>query len=137
MIMRYWLMIIILMFSAYGAYIVLTHTHLPYAENSLEYFLILIAPWILLIGSLKAWHRCFVWRRMLQERQSPPVLSRGQYHSQKTKTRPGILEQSCFLFFLLSVAAILKQFSVSHIEWWISSALGAYFILRRFITRIG
>ncbi len=136
MIMRYWLMIIILASSAYGAYITLTHAHVPYADNSWEYILVLISPWVLLFGSLKAWHRCFVWRRMLHARQKPPVLSRGKYLNQKSTTRPGILEQSCLLLFLLSVAAILKQLSVSHIEWWIGSALGAYFILRRFIARI-
>lgn len=130
MIIRYLFNIIMLFAFAYGAYGVLNYSNAQLMGEHWQYYLYLVSPWALLYGSLKAWHRCFVWRRMLEHRQTPPILSRGKHSIHKTTTRPSILEHGSFLLLVLAVAAILKQFSVSHIAWWIGSLLGAWFALR-------
>ena len=135
MTLRYWFNLILIVACGYGAFVVLVQDYLPYGKNDWRHYLYVAAPWMLLIGSLASWHRCYVWRRMVQDRQSPPVLSRSKYRNHKSKMRPHILEHSCALLFLLAVAALLKQFSVTHIVWWIGSLLGAWFTLRFVMAR--
>ena len=135
MIIYAWINIIFLGFCAYGAWGILNETVPAYRISEFLFVLYMIAPWALLYGSIKSWHQCFVWRRMLAKRQTPPVLSRGQYRSEKSLARTSLLERICSLLFLLAVAAILKQFSITHIEWWIGSLIGAYFALRMVIKR--
>ena len=127
---RTWLYIILICFCAYGAWGILNETVPAYRVSEFLFVLYMIAPWALLYGSIKAWHQCFVWRRMLAKRQIPPVLSRGHHRTEKSLGRTSILERICALLFILAIAAILKQFSITHIEWWIGSIIGAYFALR-------
>lgn len=132
--MRRWLNIIMLLACGFGAYGVLSGAA-SYSSRHWQYYLYLISPWVLLYGSLKAWHKNFIWRRMLSNRNINPVLSRGQHRPQRDILRPNILEHSCKLLFLLAVAAILKQLSVSHINWWIGSLIGAWLTLCAVLLR--
>lgn len=130
MIRKTWFNILMLVACAYGAYGVLNQTNAPFTPNHWQYYLYAISPWALLIGGLKAWHRSYIWRRMLANRQKPPVLNRGEHRVETTLPRPSILEHGSFMLVILAVAAILKQLSIAHIAWWIGSLLGAWFILR-------
>ena len=73
---------------------------------------------------------------MLNNRQSAPILSRGEHRTQKDILRPNILEHISMSLFLLAVVAILKQLSISHIEWWMTSIIGAIFTIRLAIKGI-
>ncbi|MCU7859113.1 MAG: hypothetical protein KZQ86_04615 [Candidatus Thiodiazotropha sp. (ex Lucinoma kastoroae)] len=111
-------------------------TTTPTLQGTGLYYFYLISPWALLFASAKAWHQNFIWRRMLSNRQSSPVLSRGEHRAQKDILRPNILEHSSTALFLLAVVAILKQLSISHIGWWLVSIIGAIFTLRLIIKGI-
>ena len=137
MFLRAWITIIFLGLCSYGAWSILNGNVPAYEHSEIPFVLYMIAPWALLYGSIKAWHQNFVWRRMLAKRQTPPVLSRGQVRNTKSSGRTSMLERICSLLLLLAIAAILKQFSITDIEWWIGSLVGAYFILRRALKRAG
>lgn len=136
MVLRTWLKITILLACAFGAYAELYRASSTYGTQHWQYYFYLISPWILLYGSIKAWHQNFVWRRMLNNRQTSPVLSRGGHHTEKGILGPNILEHSCMLLFLLAVTAILKQRSILHIEWWIGSLVGAWLSFRMVVREI-
>lgn len=136
MTIRHWLAFILIIVSGYCSFVALTWDRIPYGHHDWQYYLYCAAPWILLILSIRAWYRCYLWRRMLQDRQTPPVLSRGKSCNKKSRMGPNILERSCALLFLLSVAAIMKQFSVAYIEWWISSMCFTWITLRFVMARV-
>ncbi len=135
MTIRHWLAFILIIVSGYFTFVAFAQNRLSYGNSDWQYYLYIAAPWILLILSIRAWHRCYLWRRMLQDRQTPPVLSRGKSRNKKSRMGPHILEHSCALLFLLSVAALLKQFSVAHIEWWIGPVCFAWITLRFVMAR--
>ena len=115
--MRIWINIAFLTVATLGAYSVMTGK-VPYAP-SWQYYLYQACPWVLLYGSMKAWHRCFTWRRMSAAKNKAPELSRGQHQSSRIKQRTGILEYICFGLFLLAAASILKQLGIANVSWWI------------------
>jgi len=128
--------IILLMACAYGSWRVLNNKVPSFDQDWLVFCLLWLSPWILFFGSIKAWHRCYTWRSMLGVRNIEPALSRGQHVSEKTKPRAHILEYFCCALFILSCAAILKQFGLSHIGWITGSVIFSIFILRVAIKKI-
>ena len=107
MFVRSWINIAFLMAAAYGSYKVIAHPY--YMSGTWQYYLFLICPWVLLVGSLKAWHRCLTWRRMMAAKNISPDLARGAHRPSRSRPRPSVLEYACLGIFLMSVAAILKQ----------------------------
>ncbi|MBT2970530.1 MAG: hypothetical protein KME56_12425 [Candidatus Thiodiazotropha sp. (ex Ctena orbiculata)] len=136
MFVRIWFNILILLACSYGAYGILDNTAYFYTTQHWQYYLYIVSPWILLFGSIKAWYRTFIWRRMLNNRQTPPILSRGEHRTKKNTLRTSILEYCSILFLLLAVAAIMKQLSIGHIFWWIGSFIFAFFMLRFAIKKV-
>jgi len=136
MTIRTWFKIIILLACAFGAYGELYHASSAFSTQYWQHYFYLISPWLLFYGSLKAWYQNFIWRRMLNNRQTSPVLSRGGQRMEKSILGPNILEHSCGLLFLLAVTAILKQRTIPHIEWWIGSLIGTWFSLRIIVRGI-
>ena len=134
MFMRTWINIIFLLAAAYGSYRVIAGKF--YIASTWQYYFYLLSPWVLLIGSIKAWHRSFTWRRMMAAKDISPELSRGLHQSSKLKQHPSILEHACLSLFLMSVVAIFKQIGIADTPWWIGSILGSYFMLRLTIGMI-
>lgn len=130
MMKRVWINIILLLALAYGAYGVLGNADNRYTPAHWPYYLYVASPWLLLVGALKAWYRSFIWRRMVHQRQAIPILSRGEHRIENAIQRPSILEYASIGMVLLALAAILEQFSVSDIPWWIGSLVGAWIVLR-------
>ncbi len=130
MMKRVWINIILLLAFAYGAYGVLENADSRYTPAYWQYYLYAASPWLLLFGALKAWYRSFIWRRMVHQRQAIPILSRGEHRIENAVQRPSILEYASIGMVLLALAAILEQFSVSDIPWWIGSLVGAWIVLR-------
>ncbi len=128
MFIRAWVNIILLMAGAYGSYNVIADQ--SYNAHAWQYYYYLISPWILLFGSIKAWHRCSVWRRMVPQKNISPELSRGHHKPSKLKQRPSILEYASLILFLMAVAAILKQLKIPNSHWLMGGAWGSYFMLR-------
>ena len=127
MFIRTWINIICLLAAAYGAHNVIVGKF--YAQGTWPYYFCLVSPWVLLFGSMKAWHRCFTWRRMSAAKNITPDLSRGEHRPSRLKERPGMLEHACSALFLIAVWAILKQFGSDNATWWIGSSAGIYFML--------
>lgn len=134
MTFRIWKNIMFLLVAAYGAYDVLMDK--PCAFRSWQYYFYLICPWVLLFGSLKAWHRSFTWRCMVAKKNISPKLSRGRHQPSTSRQYPSILEYASLSLFLMAVTAILKQFEVANIPWWIGSTIGSYFLLRLIIGMV-
>lgn len=107
MFFRAWINILVLSAAAYGAWGVMTG-EVPYAPLW-QYYLHQACPWVLLYGSMKAWHRCLTWRRMMAAKNIAPDLARGAHRPSGSKQRSGLLEHACLGLFLIAVAAILKQ----------------------------
>ena len=110
MFLRAWINILILSAAAYGAWGVMAG-EVPYAPIW-KYYLYQASPWVLLYGSMKAWHRCLTWRRMMAAKNIAPDLARGAHLPSGSKQRSGLLEHACLGLFLIAVAAILKQLEV-------------------------
>jgi len=134
MIIRYWVNILFLVVCAYGACEVIAGV--TFTPEHWQYYFYLIAPWALLFGSTKAWHRSFIWRRMLAKRQTSPALSRGEHQATHFRGRPSTLEHASFGLLILALAAILEQLEVANTKWWIGSLLGACFMLRLVIGKV-
>ena len=135
---RVYLNIALLLTFAYGAYGVLQHVDHTFTPAHWAYYFYAASPWALLFGALKAWHRSFTWRRMSYQRATPPVLSRGAHRIETTPQRTSILEYASVTLLLLSIAAILEQFAVDNIAWWIGSLVGGWIVLRftlKLVTR--
>lgn len=115
MFLRNWINILLLLSLAYCARQVMT----GYANQlaGWQYCAFQLSPWVLLYGSLKAWHRCFTWRRMLSAKNTSPELSRGLCQPSKQKQHPGILELASLSFVLLSIVAILNQLGITKVSW--------------------
>jgi hypothetical protein len=132
---RVYLNIVLLLVFAWGAYGVLEHVDRTFTPANWQFYFYAASPWALLFGALKAWNRTATWRRMVTQRQSPPVLSRGKHRAEITPQRPGILEYASIALLLLAIAAILSQLGASHIGWWIGCLAGAWMILRVTLSR--
>jgi len=128
MLIRVWINILFLLATAYGSCQVIAGK--AYTTSSWQYYFCLLYPWVLLLGSLKAWHRCSLWRRMMAVKHISPGLSRGQHKPSRSNKRPSILERSCLILFLIAIAAILKQFGITNIPWLLGGIWGSYFLLR-------
>lgn len=131
MFFRAWVSIIIMVASAIASIKVLNGAVPAYSYAPFSSVLYSASPWILLIVSIKAWHRSFVWRRMLAKRQSSPALTRGDVSARTRPIRVSMLEHFATLFFLVAVAAILRQFSINSIGWWIALIVFLIFFLRK------
>lgn len=107
MFFRAWINIFFLSAAAYGAWGVMAGS-VPYAPVW-QHYLYQASPWVLLYGSVRAWHRCLTWRRMMAHKNISPDLARGAHRPSGSKQRPSVLEHACLGLFLMSVAAILKQ----------------------------
>jgi len=107
MFLRAWINILFLSAAAYGAWIVIAG-RVPYAPIW-KYYLYQACPWVLLYGSIRAWHRCLTWRRMMAAKNIAPDLARGAHRPSGSKPRPSVLEHACLGLLLISVVAILKQ----------------------------
>ena len=127
MFIQTWKNTIFLLVAAYGSYVTLK-SH-PYIAHAWQYYFYLICPWVLLFGSIGAFHRFYSWRRMSEQKNHSPLLSRGHHQPTRSKQRPGIFEYVCLTLFFMAVAAILKQLGVLNISWWIGSVLGACFLM--------
>lgn len=134
MFIRTWLNIIFLMAVAYGSCQVMFGK--LYATSSWQYYFHLICPWALLFGSLKAWHQSLIWRRMMEQKNTAPHLSRGQHQASRSNNRTTVLERISQLLFLLSIAAICKQLEIQNTPWIMGGALGSYFMLRLAIGKV-
>jgi hypothetical protein len=134
MIIRYWVNIVFLVVCAYGACEVIAGV--TFTPEHWQYYFYLSAPWALLFGSAKAWHRSFIWRRMLAERQTSSTLSRGEHRPSNSRQRSSILEHASFALLILAFVAILEQLEVANTKWWIGSLLGACFMLRLVIGKV-
>ena len=132
---RIWFNILLLLALTYGAFGVLGSVDSRYTPVHWQYYLYAVSPWLLLFGSIRAWYRCFVWRRMIQQRQPIRLLSRGEHRIESTAQRTSVLEYASIGMALLALAAILEQFSVSDIAWWIGSLIGAWIVLRIMVRR--
>ena len=117
----------LLLIALYGSYRALTGK--PYQPHSWQYYFHLLSAWVLLFASLKAWHRCYTWRRVSAKKNITPHLSRGMHQPLNQKERPGILEYASLILFLMAITAILKQLGIANIPWLIGSTLGSYFML--------
>ncbi|MCG7870523.1 MAG: hypothetical protein JAZ11_00285 [Candidatus Thiodiazotropha lotti] len=132
---RVYFNIVLLLVFAWGAYGVLEHADRMFTPAHWAYYYYAVSPWALLFGSLKAWHRSFVWRRMSYQRTTPPILSRGEHRTQTAPQRTSILEHASIAMLLLAIAAILEQLGVSLIAWWIGSLMGAWIVLRFILNK--
>lgn len=110
----------------YGAWQVVTGNDTAYGWQRYFY---LLSPWLLLLGSIRAWYRCFTWRRMTADKNIAPDLSRGQHKPSRMKRRRSILEHACIVLCLISIAAVLKQFGIDNAALFIAVAIGAYVAL--------
>ena len=134
MFIKTWINILFLLAAAWGSYNIITGK--LYASGTWQYYFCLISPWILLFGSLRAWHRCYTWRRMSAAKYISPVLSRGKHLQERAKQSTGILEYACFVLFLTAALAILKQLGIAGAAWWIVLFLITFFMLRLIARRI-
>lgn len=135
MFARSWLSIAIIAVTSWASLIGLQNAVPSYAYRPIEHILFMCAPWLLFFVSVKAWYRSFIWRRMLASRHVPPVLSRGNVHAKRQSRSTSILEKLCSAFLLLAIAALLNQFGISHIKWWILSLVLIVFLLRLLLVR--
>ena len=131
MIFRAWLSIIVMAVCGWSVWMGL-HGKIPaYEYAPVSFVFHRVTPWLLLILAAKSWYRVFIWGRMLQARQSPPILSRGlsmQTHRRANTFALKIASQALFLF---AFAGILNQFSVVNIEWWIASIVICFYLLKK------
>jgi len=135
MFARAWLSIAIITVTSWASLMGLYNAIPSYEYKPVEHILFLCAPWLLLFVALKAWYRSFIWRRMLASRHVPPVLSRGNVHTKRLRGGTSILEKLCGAFVLLAIAALLNQFAVTQIKWWIFSLVLIVFFLRLLLVR--
>ncbi len=122
--------IVLLMACAYGSWRVLSSAIPSFYQDWFVFSLLHLSPWILFFGSIKAWHRCRAWRFMSDHKNIEPLLPRGGYAQTKQISRPHITEYFCCALFILSCAAVLKQFGLNHIGWIIGSVIFSIFLLR-------
>jgi hypothetical protein len=127
MFLRTLINILLLMAMTWGSYNVMIGNF--FIAHSWQYYVCLISPWVLVYGSIRAWHRCLTWRRMSANKDKSPYLSRGLHRTSRIKQRSGILEHACFCLFLIAVAAIFKQLGIDGARLWIGSIIGLYFML--------
>ena len=131
MIFRVWLTILIMGICAWSVWIGLQNKIPAYSYAPITFVFHMVTPWLLLLVAAKSWYRIFIWGRMLQARQSPPILSRGlstQTHRRANTFALRIASQALFLF---AVAGILNQFSVANIEWWVASVVVCFYLLKK------
>jgi len=122
---RYLVFILVMLISASLSCIVIWGTPAPD-----YYYAYLAAPWVLLLTSIKGWHKAFIWRRMFYMRGKPPTLSRGSHRVEQLPPRPGILERMSASLLLLAIAAILHQQNIPNIPWWIAAIIGSWLLMR-------
>ncbi len=126
MFVRIWISILLLLTFTYGSWQTITDNA---SRSGWQYYLYLLSPWLLLLGSIRAWYRCFTWRRMMANKIIAPDLSRGQHKSSRTKHRSNLLEHASIALLLISIAAILKQFGIDNAARYIAVAIGSYIAL--------
>jgi len=134
MFIRIWANILLLLVLTYSSWLIITDQA---TVNGWQYYFYLFSPWLLLLGSIRGWHRCFTWRRMIADKKIAPELSRGQHKPSRMKQRPNILEHACLALFLISIAAILKQFGIGNAAMCIGVAIGAYVALSVTFRMVG
>ncbi len=131
-----WIVIVFLSLGAYYTALVLNTPYSPYNPYDLWYYIYWGSPWALLIVSLWAWYRCFIWRRMMARQSPSSSFSRTEISIHLSSPRPGMLERLCALCVLLALAAILKQFGVRDIGWWVGGLMVGWYALRLMFKRM-
>lgn len=131
MIFRAWLSIIVMTVCAWSVWIGLDGKIPPYEYAPVSFVFHWVTPWLLLILAAKSWYRIFIWGRMLQARQSPPILSRGLSTQAHKQTNTVLLKLTSQALFLFALAGVLNQFSIDHIEWWIASIIACFYLLKK------
>ena len=134
MFIRTLINILFLIIAAYGSYKTIMGN--PHITHTWQYYLTLISPWVLLPGSIKAWHQCTLWRRMSKQKNIAPHLSRGQHQPKRSNNQTSILEHACQALCLIAVAAICKQLEIPNTLWIMGGAWGSYFMLRLAIGKV-
>ncbi|WP_444994767.1 hypothetical protein [Aliikangiella sp. IMCC44359] len=107
--MNYILYFILLLTSAYFCIGLVFWPKLIAAHSyysTTVYYAALAAPYVLLLTSIKGWHRAFVWRRMYEAQQKRPRLSRGEVTHHLQKPKPSFLELCCIILLGLSLCAL-------------------------------
>lgn len=131
MIFRAWLSIIVMAICGWSVWIGL-HGKIPaYEYAPISFVFHRVTPWLLLFLAGKSWYRVFIWGRMLQARQSSPILSRGlsaQTHRRANTVALKIASQALFIF---AFAGVLNQFSIANIEWWFASIVLGFYLLKK------
>jgi len=110
MILKHWIYIALLGFTAYGAAGVLANTHLNSSPHDWQYYFYWSSPFILLLLAAKGWATSRMWRRMMDHRQATPTLGRTEYKIRNGAPRPSILEHACLLLVFLSLTAMWRMF---------------------------
>ena len=131
MIFRVWLTILIMGICAWSVWIGLQNKIPAYSYAPITFVFHRVTPWLLLFVAAKSWYRVFIWGRMLQSRQSPPILSRGLSTQTHRRSNTFALRIASQAFFIFAVAGILNQFSVANIEWWVASVVVCFYLLKK------
>jgi len=124
------LIICLFITSAYGCGFVLLQDYPLYFKGDWKYYFFAFAPWVCLILMIKSWHRCYIWRRMLDARAYAPVLSRGGHKVINGQAKPSILERLCLGLVIFALAALLKTLFIKNIAWWLGALVMACLLLR-------
>ena len=131
MIFRAWISIVVMGVCAWSVWIGLDGKIPPDEYAPVSFVFHWVTPWLLLILAAKSWYRIFIWGRMLQARQSPPILSRGLSTQAHKQTNTVLLKLTSQALFLFALAGVLNQFSIDHIEWWIASIVACFYLLKK------
>lgn len=119
MMIRLPLIICLFIAVAYGCAIILMQDYPLYPKSDWRYDVFMCVPWVFLFFAVKCWHQCYIWRRMLNARQSAPTLTRGDYLVTRSQAKPSILERICLCSMIFAIAALLKTLFIQNISWWI------------------
>lgn len=131
MIFRAWFSMIVMAVCVWSIWVGLDGKVPAYEYAPLWFVFHMLTPWLLLIFAAKSWYRVFIWERMLQSKQKPPILSRGLSKQKHRQINTYILKLTLQTLFLFAVAGVLNQFSVAQIEWWIVSSIACFYLLKK------
>ncbi|WP_067987006.1 hypothetical protein [Neptuniibacter pectenicola] len=131
MIFRAWISIIVMAVCVWSVWVGLDGKIPPYEYAPVSFVFHWVTPWLLLILAAKSWYRIFIWERMLQARQSPPILSRGLSTQAHKQTNTDLLKLTSQALFLFASAGVLNHFSIDHIEWWITLIITCFYLLKK------
>lgn len=129
MILRDWVSFMALIICAWGSLLILGGKHHAYHyHHTGRYFLIVCAPYLLMVFAGVCWYHCFIWRRMAHTKQSPVthVIRGNKTTLRYKKERSSITEWLSMSLFLLGMAGALTHLGIGAIYLW----LGLFLLLR-------